>query len=107
MRARAAAIVVLHLAFVFTLAGGAARADGGFGPRYLIERVEVRGNLRTDADVIERELLVRAGDVVGASDSRVELSKFRVLALGFFADVRLAMRRGATRGHAVLVVDVT
>jgi outer membrane protein insertion porin family len=44
--------------------------------------------------------------VLTASDGRVEAARFRLLALGFFLDVRLALERGSERGGAVLVVDV-
>jgi outer membrane protein assembly factor BamA len=77
-----------------------------FGPRYLVEQVEVRGNAKTRSTVIEHELLVHHGDYVSPDDSRVEASRFRVLGLGFFEDVRLSLRRGQARGRVVLVVDV-
>jgi outer membrane protein assembly factor BamA len=98
----------LRLALALALLVGAAApsAAGEFGPRYVVERIEIRGNTKTARALIERELQVRAGDVVGADDERVELSRFRLLALGFFTDVRLGLKRGAARGQAVLVVDV-
>ena len=77
-----------------------------FGPRYTIERVVVRGNRKTEAALVLGEIGLRPGDQVTASDPRVEAARFRLLSLGFFLDVRLALERGSQRGGAVLVVDV-
>jgi outer membrane protein assembly factor BamA len=88
-------------------AAGAVEVPGqAFGPRYVVSKVEVRGNARTRPQVIENEMLLHAGDVITADDPRVEASRFRVLGLGFFEEVRLSLARGSTRGHVVLVVDV-
>src|SRR6185369_3562041 len=42
--------------------------DPGFGPRYLIEAVVVRGNHKTKTDLILREIDLHPGDEVSASD---------------------------------------
>ena len=46
------------------------------------------------------------GAAVDASDPRVEAVRYRLLALGYFLDVRLSVTRGASRGGVVLVVEV-
>ena len=98
MSYRSATILVL----LATSTAGASRSQ----PRYLIERVEVIGNRKTKATVIKRALWIRPGTVLAANDPRVALSRYRLLSTGFFADVRLALRRGSARGRAVLVVEV-
>jgi outer membrane protein assembly factor BamA len=75
-------------------------------PRYVLDGFEVRGNTETRASVIEHALLVSPGEVIAADDPRLDASRFRVLGLGFFEDVRLALRKGTVRGHVVLVVEV-
>ena len=76
------------------------------GPHYVLDDIEVRGNDKTRATVITNALHVHAGDVIGADDSRVEASRFHLLGLGLFEDVHLSLRKGAERGHVVLVVEV-
>jgi len=87
----------------------AAFPDQRFGPRYVIDDVVVKGNRKTGTSIITAEVaalgLVR-GAAVDASDPRVEAVRYRLLALGYFLDVRLSVTRGATRGGVVLVVDV-
>lgn len=80
--------------------------DPEFGPSYRIEQVVVRGNRKTASALILGELGIRAGDILMASDGRVEAARIHLLSLGFFLDVQLAMRKGSARGGAVLVVQV-
>ncbi len=83
--------------------------DPTFGPRYVIERIEVRGNAHTKASLILEQLDeagMRPGTAVGAADARVEAARYRLLALGHFLDARLSVRRGAQRGGVVLLVEV-
>lgn len=80
--------------------------DPSFGPLLEIERIEITGNSRTAERLIRRALLVREGERLRAGDPRLKASRFRVLALGFFADVRLSLRRGSERGRVILTVNV-
>jgi hypothetical protein len=83
--------------------------DQRFGPRYVIDAVMVRGNRKTETSIITAEIAALGlvqGAAVDASDPRVEAVRYRLLALGYFLDVRLSVTRGATRGGVVLVVDV-
>jgi outer membrane protein insertion porin family len=80
--------------------------DPTFGPRYVIEDVVVRGNLRTKTALILAELGLAPGDTVVASDPRVDAARFRLLALGHFLDARLSVERGKQRGGVVLLVEV-
>jgi outer membrane protein assembly factor BamA len=78
----------------------------GFGLHYTIERIEVRGNHKTRTELILREVVLAPGDTVTADDARVERARLRLLALGYFVDVRLSMIKGERRGFAVLVIEV-
>lgn len=77
-----------------------------FGPRYTLERIDIRGNQKTESRLILGEMGLGVGDQVGASDPRVERARIRLLSLGYFLDVRLALERGLRRGGAILVVEV-
>jgi hypothetical protein len=90
-------------------AAAVAFPDQRFGPRYVIDDVVVRGNRKTEKSIIVAEaaaLGLVQGAAVDASDPRVEAVRYRLLALGYFLDVRLSVTRGATRGGVVLVVEV-
>jgi hypothetical protein len=90
-------------------AAAVAFPDQRFGPRYVIDDVVVRGNRKTEKSIIVAEaaaLGLVQGAAVDASDPRVEAVRYRLLALGYFVDVRLSVTRGATRGGVVLVVEV-
>jgi outer membrane protein assembly factor BamA len=80
--------------------------EPSFGPRYVIEAIEVMGNQKTESSLIVRATGLRTGDTVDAADPRVEAARLRLLALGYFLDARLSVRRGSKRGSAVLRVEV-
>jgi outer membrane protein insertion porin family len=77
-----------------------------FGPRYVIEGIVVRGNRKTDTAVITRELGLVVGEVVGATDPRVEAARLRLFSLGYFLDVKFSLEKGARPPGAILVVTV-
>lgn len=82
-----------------------ASIDALFGPqRWLVERVEIRGNDRTRDALIRRAVRVRPGRVL--DEREVQRSRTRVLALGLFKRVDMRLERGSARGRVVLVVDV-
>ena len=80
--------------------------DSEFGPLILIESIEVIGNTATQTELIRRTLPLSPGDVLHAGDKRLREARFRVLALGFFRDVNLSMRKGSERGQVILEVRV-
>lgn len=84
--------------------GVVAPAEDPFDPRYQIEAIEVRGNTVTRTDLILSYLELQAGDLL--NQRLVELSRFRLLALGYFKDVRMRLERGTGRGLVRLVVEV-
>ncbi len=82
------------------------RADSEFGPVILIEQILVTGNTATQPEIIRRALPMRVGDVLRASDKRLREARFKVLALGFFRDVTLAVHKGSRRGQVIVEVHV-
>ncbi len=81
-----------------------AGGEDPFDPRYQIEAIEVRGNTITRTDLILSYLELQAGDLL--NQRLVELSRFRLLALGYFKDVRMRLERGTGRGLVRLIVEV-
>lgn len=82
------------------------RDETEFGPLIVIEAIDVTGNTATQSELIRRALPLRSGDVIHASDKRLRDARFKVLALGYFRDVTLAMHKGSQRGQVVLEVQV-
>jgi hypothetical protein len=80
--------------------------DNEFGPLVAIEQIDVIGNTATQTEIIRRALPISVGDVLHASDKRLREARFKVLALGFFRDVALAIRRGSQRGQVIVEVRV-
>lgn len=77
-----------------------------FGPLLQIEAINIVGNTATQAELIRRALPIGVGDVVRASDKRLRIARYKVLALGFFRDVTLAMNKGSQRGQVIIEVQV-
>ncbi len=74
--------------------------------RYLLERVEVRGNQKTKAGVVKHFVPLQPGDLLDVDDPSIESIRWRLMGTGWFSDVRLRLERGAKRGWVVLVIDV-
>ncbi|HRI64975.1 MAG TPA: BamA/TamA family outer membrane protein [Polyangium sp.] len=74
--------------------------------RYVLEGIELRGNVRTAGRVILRYVKFRAGDLLDVGNPEVELTRYRLLGTGFFSRVDLSLHKGSRRGAAVLVVEV-
>src|SRR5579871_6689439 len=62
--------------------------------RYTLEDIEIRSDGRTGKRVVLHYVRFRAGDVLDVADPEIELTRYRLLSTGFFADVRLSLRRG-------------
>jgi len=88
--------------------GASPSASEGEGAqlRYELERIQVRGNLRTRERVVLRYVKLRPGDIVDVDDPELELLRYRLLGTGFFQRVNLSLRKGSQRGKVVLIVDV-
>jgi len=99
--------VCLLLGLTAAARGREGKDDAGeSAPSYIIDSIKIRGNSKTRDYVIARALEVSAGERLSVDDIRFDLSRFRVLALGYFSEVRLKLEKGARRGHVILVVDV-
>lgn len=75
-------------------------------PAYQLERVDVRGNGRTDTGVIRGYVPFRPGEPLDLEDPRLDALRWRLLGTGWFEEVRLGIERGSRRGRVVLVVQV-
>lgn len=80
--------------------------DNEYGPLIFIEAVDITGNSATDVEIIRRALPIAPGDVLHSSDKRLRDVRYKVLALGYFRDVIVTMRKGDERGHVVVDVRV-
>lgn len=74
------------------------------GARVYIERIEVRGNTRTQDSVIRREFDLVEGDPYNSV--LIERAKRRLNALQFFKTVKINRERGSAPDRVVVVVDV-
>ena len=74
------------------------------GPRVFIERIDIRGNRETVDRVIRRQFRVVEGDAFNARELR--RAEGRIRALGFFEEVDVRVREGATPDRAVISVDL-
>lgn len=75
------------------------------GPIVHIERIEIKGNTKTRDRVIRREMLILEGERY--SETRLEHSKTRVTALGYFERVDFSESAGSTPDSIVVNVEVT
>lgn len=76
-----------------------------FRPRYILEAVQVEGNKKTRGDLIISLLLLKPGEVV--DQLKVEESRIRLLATGYFHRVTMRLAKGSARGRVRLVVSVS
>src|SRR4051812_21214153 len=105
MRAVPAPLAVV-VALGLLVAAPAGMAAPSFGPRYVLEGIEIRGLHKTEPWVVLGELGLEVGEDVSPTDPRVETARLRLLALGLFLDVQFSLAKGVHRGGAVLLVTV-
>ncbi len=74
------------------------------GAKAYVERIEIRGNVRTRDYVIRREFDVSEGDAF--NQVLIQRAKRRLEGLGFFETVEVATAPGTEADQVVLVVDV-
>jgi outer membrane protein insertion porin family len=74
------------------------------GPKVFVERIEIKGNLRTRDEVIRREMRISEGDAFNAE--RIRLSQRRLQNLDFFEKVEIQPREGSAPDKAVIQVTV-
>ncbi len=74
------------------------------GTGYVVERIEVRGNRKTKADIILRSLPIHTGDRL--TPGRLDASRESLYRTRLFRTVHVAPKPGTQQGKAVLVVYV-
>ncbi len=74
------------------------------GPKSFIEKIEIRGNIKTKDRVIRRELSVAPGDVFDMV--RINNSKLRIEGLDYFAKVDTRPEATEVPNHKDLIVGV-
>ncbi len=75
------------------------------GEEVTIERINIRGNVKTRDKVIRREMRIVEGE--SYNQTRLDLSKRRVTALGFFEKVDLSTKRGSADNLMEVNVEVS
>lgn len=93
-------IVLLTLLFAFAKPSLYAQDATG----YVVERIEVRGNHKTKADIILRSLPIHKGDRL--TPGRLDASRESLYRTRLFRTVHVAPKPGTEQGKAVLVVYV-
>ncbi len=73
--------------------------------RYTVEEIRLVGLQHTRATAVRRHLTVREGEAL--DDDAVQLSRLRLLQLGWFSAVETHVERGSERGWVVLVFTFT
>lgn len=73
--------------------------------RYVIERIQLDGLMRTRPSEVRRHLSTAEGELL--DDKSVLLSRLRLLQLGWFSRVETRVEKGSERGLVVLVFDFT
>lgn len=74
-------------------------------PRVFVERIDIRGNVRTLDKVIRREILMAEGDPFNRS--KLAKSEQNIKDLNFFESVKITPTQGSAPDKTVLIVDVT
>lgn len=74
--------------------------------RYILEGLEIRGNVKTRTSVLEAHVPLQRGDVLDVDDPILQAIRYRLLGTGFFRTVQLSLRKGSARGRVLLVIDV-
>ncbi|MDQ6987207.1 MAG: outer membrane protein assembly factor BamA, partial [Mariprofundaceae bacterium] len=64
------------------------------GREVYVERIEISGNIKTEDQVVRREMRQMEG--ARFSSSKLKISKKRIEKLGYFEDVRISMPRGSS-----------
>ena len=75
------------------------------GPLVYFERIEMRGNSKTRDKVLRRELEVEEGELF--HETRLDRSKRRITALGFFERVDISTEEGSAPDKMAVYIEVT
>ena len=75
------------------------------GKRAYFERINIRGNSKTRDRVIRREMKISEGELF--NNTNLEISKRRIMALGFFENVVVSTKRGSSDEFVEVNVEVS
>jgi len=75
------------------------------GPRVYVDRINIRGNVRTLDQVIRRNMALVEGDAFNAA--KIRRSQRDIRNLGFFSDVQVSNEQGDAPDQTVINVDVS
>jgi outer membrane protein insertion porin family len=75
------------------------------GPKVYVERIEVKGNTKTRDKVLRREMEIEEGQLF--SETKLEDSKRRIVALGYFERVDVSTEQGSTPESININFEVT
>ncbi len=73
-------------------------------PKVYVERIEIRGNVRTKDEVVRREFTLVEGDAFNVS--KLRRSRQRIRDLGYFKNVEVNNIPGNSSGQTIVQVDV-
>jgi len=76
----------------------------GEGPRVFVERIDIRGNVRTHDEIIRREFRLVEGDAFNAA--RLRRSQQRIQNLGYFSKAEVNNIPGSTPDRTIIQADV-
>jgi len=96
---------MLALAAALLLAQADAPPAEAASRRYTIERIELEGLRRTREEAVRRLLAVADGHVL--DEEAVQVSRFKLLQVGWYSRVESRLARGSERGLVVLVFSLT
>lgn len=76
----------------------------GEGPKVFVERIDIKGNFRTQDDVVRREFRLAEGDAFNTS--KIRRSRQRIQNLGFFSKVDVRTTPGSAPDRTIVEVEV-
>lgn len=77
----------------------------GEGPRVYVERINIKGNVRTEDRVIRREFRLAEGDPYNVT--KLKRTEQRINNLGYFENVKIKADQGSSEDKAEINVDVS
>jgi outer membrane protein insertion porin family len=75
------------------------------GPLVYVERIEVKGNTKTRDKILRREMEIQEGQLF--SESKLDRSKRRITALGYFERVDVSTEQGSSPDKIIINFEVT
>lgn len=98
-------MLALAAALLLAQAQSDAPAPEAASRRYIVERIELQGLSRTREEAVRRHLTVAEGHVL--DEQAVQVSRWKLLQLGWYSRVETRVERGTERGLVALVFALT